>query len=82
MAARARRPFSHQDSSGRPKVGFVHQQRAIAAARVVAARFGWPQDVYRCRRCDCWHHGRSDVDAELTAGVVRVMPDGGEDRLA
>lgn len=73
---RRRRSYSHWDFRGRPKVGYTTPERALAAARRLAAQHGWPQDVYQCRRCECWHHGNGRVDAAPVAGVTRVMPDG------
>lgn len=71
-----RRPFSHLDYRGRSKVGFSTPERAMAAARRVASSEDWPQDVYQCRRCEHWHHGKADDRIPPQVGTRRVSPDG------
>lgn len=85
MAARTdrrRSPFSHVDHAGRPKVGFSTPERAAAACRRLAAVEGWPQDVYQCKRCEHWHHGKARLESDVQPGTFRVMPDGGVVRPA
>lgn len=73
---RRRRPYSHWDERGRPKVPYTRLERAMAVARRQARHHGWPQDVYVCRRCASWHHGTGSIHREPAAGIVRVWPDG------
>jgi len=75
-ATRRRRPYSHWDHRGRPKVAFTRPERAVAVARRMARHHGWPQDVYVCRRCEAWHHGTGGVSDTPARGIIRVWPDG------